>query len=54
MPPKRRYELSDEQWALIKPLMPRRRPGGRWNDQRTTLDGLMRVLKSGSPWRDIA
>ena len=53
MPPKRRYELTDEQWALIEPLMPKRKPGGRWNDHRTTVDGMMWVLKSGSPWRDM-
>jgi len=53
MPPRRRYELSDEQWALIEPLMPRRKPGGRWNDHRTTINGMMWVLSSGSPWRDM-
>lgn len=53
MPPKQRYELTDKQWDLIKPLMPKRKSGGRWNDHRTTLDGTMWVLKSGSPWRDM-
>jgi len=53
MPPKRRYELTDEQWALIESLMPKARPGGQWNDHRTTLNGMMWVLKSGSPWRDM-
>jgi transposase len=53
MPPKKRYELTDEQWALIASLMPKRKPGGRWNDHRTTLNGMMWVLKSGSPWRDM-
>ena len=53
MPTKRRYELTDEQWALIQSLMPKAKPGGRWNDHRTTLDGMMWVLKSGSPWRDM-
>ncbi len=33
--------------------MPRRRPGGQWYDHRTTLNGMMRALKSGSPWRDM-
>lgn len=33
--------------------MPRQKPGGRWNDRRTTLDGMMWILKSGSPWRDM-
>jgi transposase len=53
MPPPRRYELTDEQWTLIETLMPKPRPGGRWNDHRTTLNGMMWVLKSGSPWRDM-
>jgi len=53
MPPLRRYELTDEQWALIESLMPKPRPGGRWNDHRTTLNGMMWILKSGSPWRDM-
>jgi len=53
MPPLRRYELTDEQWALIESLMPKPRPGGRWNDHRTTINGMMWVLKSGSPWRDM-
>lgn len=53
MPPLRRYELTDEQWRLIESLMPKPRPGGRWNDHRTTLNGMMWVLKSGSPWRDM-
>ena len=52
MPP-RRYELTDQQWTLIKPMMPGPKPGGRWNDHRTTLDGMMWVLKSASPWRDM-
>jgi len=53
MPPLRRYELTDEQWNLIESLMPKRKPGGRWNDHRVTLNGMMWVLKSGSPWRDM-
>ena len=53
MPPKRRYELTDGQWDLIRTLMPETKPGGRWNDHRATLDGMMWVLKSGSPWRDM-
>ncbi len=44
MPPTKHYELTDEQWNLIRTLMPKRQPGGRWNDHRTTLDGMMWVL----------
>jgi len=53
MPPLRRYELTDEQWKLIESLMPKPQPGGRWNDHRTTLNGMMWILSSGSPWRDM-
>ena len=49
----RRYELTDEAWARLEPLMPPRRPGGRWNDHRTTLNGMFWVLNSGAPWRDL-
>ena len=30
-------------------VMPRPKPGGRSNDHRATLDGMMWVLKSGLP-----
>ena len=49
MPTKRRFELSDEQWALIESLMPTPKSGGRWNDHRTTLNGMVWVRRSGSP-----
>ena len=53
MPPERRYELIDEKWDLVVSLMPKTKPGERWNDHRTTLDGMMWMLKIGSPWRAI-
>lgn len=49
----RRHELSDEQWELIKGLMPRQERGGQWNDHRTTLNGMMWILRTGAPWRDL-
>jgi len=49
----RRYELTDEQWKLITPIMPRKKFGGQWDDYRTTLNGMMWIFKSGSPWRDL-
>ncbi len=45
MPPPRRYELTDEQWKLIAPIMPPKKTGGQWNDHRTTLNGTIdRIL----------
>ena len=48
-----RYELEDRQWDLIKGLMPRQKRGGKWNDHRTTLNGMLWILRSGAAWRDM-
>jgi transposase len=48
-----RYELTDEQWDLLKGLFPQQRRGGKWNDHRTTLNGMLWILRSGAPWRDL-
>jgi transposase len=48
-----RYELEDRHWDLIKGLMPRQKRGGKWNDHRTTLNGMLWVLRSGAAWRDM-
>jgi transposase len=50
----RRYELSDEQYELIKPLLPK--PGGvgrPWANHRQVMNGLFWKLSSGASWRDI-
>lgn len=48
-----RGDLSDAQWSLIKGLMPVQERGGTWNDHRTTVDGMLWVLRTGAPWRDL-
>jgi len=48
-----RYELTDDEWNLLKGLFPRQRRGGKWNDHRTTLNGMLWILRSGAPWRDL-
>ena len=48
-----RYEVGDEHWELLKGLFPRQKRGGRWNDHRTTLNGMLWILRSGAPWRDL-
>lgn len=49
----KRYELTDEAWARIEPLLPKQRRGGKWNDHRLMLNGVFWVLNSGAPWRDV-
>jgi transposase len=54
----RREELTDEQWAIIKPLMPEpaRRADGRgrpWRDAREVLNGILWILRSGARGQDL-
>ena len=51
----RRHELYDEQWELIEPLLPKRTAttGRPPRDVRVMLDGIMWILRTGAPWRDL-
>lgn len=51
----RRQELTDQQWAVLAPLLPRQRPKtGRPNaDHRTVRTGLLWKIRTGAPWRDV-
>jgi transposase len=51
----RRHELTDEQWALVQPLLPRRTAttGRTPSDPRLMLDGIFWILGTGAPWRDL-
>ena len=48
-----RYELTDDEWNLLKGLFPSQKRGGKWNDHRVTLNGMLWILRSGAPWRDL-
>src|SRR5258705_2511462 len=48
-----RYELTDNEWSAIKPMLPNKPRGvPRVNDRRVR-DGIFGVLRSGAPWRDL-
>jgi len=49
----RRYELSDAEWAIIDPLLPRKSRGVARVDDRRVLNGIFWRLRTGSPWADI-
>ncbi len=51
----RRYELTDEHWQRLAPLLPPQRPRtGRPNhDHRTIINGILWVLRTGAPWADL-
>ncbi len=49
-----RHDFSDEAWNLVKPLLPGYSGRGpRPRDNRTMLSGMMWILRTGSPWRDL-
>lgn len=47
--------LTEEQWALVRPLLPAQRGGvGRPpNDHREVLGGILWVARTGSSWREM-
>jgi transposase len=47
-----RYELSDGEWATIRPMLPNKARGVPRVDDRRVLNGIFWVLRSGAPWRD--
>ena len=48
-------DLTDEEWALVEPEIPRAKRGGnkRTVDVREVMNGLMYVLSTGCQWRAI-
>lgn len=49
----RRHELSDEEWAIIQPLLPNKPRGvPRVNDRRV-INGILWRFRTGAPWRDV-
>ena len=48
-------DLTDEEWTLVRPQIPRAKRGGnkRSVDERAVMNGLMYVLGTGCQWRAI-
>jgi putative transposase len=53
--PRRRYatDLTDPEWALLAPLIPAAKPGGRpaLHDRRELVDAMLYWLRAGCAWR---
>lgn len=50
----RRFELTDEQYALLEPYLPQSEgPGRPWEEHRRILNGLFGKLSTGASWRDL-
>jgi transposase len=53
---KHRYELTDEEWERIEPLLPPERkagPGRPARENRIMVNAMVWILRSGSPWRAL-
>lgn len=49
-----RHRLTDEQWERINDLFESPAATGRPpRDRREVLDGILWILRTGSPWRDL-
>lgn len=46
-------DLTDEEWALLQPLLPQSKPGGRprTTDLRAVLNAILYIGSSGCAWR---
>ena len=51
----KRYELSDQQWKRIEPLLLGKPgdPGQTGRNNRLFVDGVLWVLRSGARWQDL-
>ena len=51
----KRHEVTDEQRELIQPILPKRtaKTGRPPSDPRVMLNGILWILRTGSPWRDL-
>ncbi len=57
VPRKERYpsDMTDMEWAIIAPLIPPQRPGGRHRetDMREAMNAVRYVLRTGCQWRQL-
>jgi len=51
----KRHELTDEQWELVHAILPPRKAktGRPPSDCRQMLNGILWILRTGAPWRDL-
>ncbi len=51
-----RHDISDEKWAIIEPLLAKNSTetrGRKRKDDRLMFNGILWILKTGAPWRDL-
>ncbi|MEG3617633.1 IS5 family transposase [Magnetovibrio sp. PR-2] len=48
-----RFDLSDKEWAVIQPHLPKAGRGPKRVNDRRVLNGIFYILRTGAPWRDL-
>ena len=53
--PRRRYELTDDEWQRIAPLLPGKAgdPGRTALDNRLFVNAVRWIARTGAPWPDL-
>ncbi len=49
-------DLTDAQWAILKPLLQSKSKQGRgrpWREARVVFNGILWILRTGAPWHDL-
>ncbi len=51
----KREDLTNKQWEQLEPVLPPQKPhtGRPALDHRTVMNGILWVLRTGAPWRDL-
>lgn len=51
----RRGEMNDRQWNRVKPILPPQKShtGCPAKDHRMVVNGMLWILRTGAPWRDL-
>jgi transposase len=50
-----RHDISDRVWEILEPHLPGRAGiwGGKARDNRKFINGVLWILRTGAPWRDL-
>lgn len=49
-----RYDLTDFEWSVIQPLLPKKPRGTPRVDDQSAPNGIFWVPRTGASWRDLA
>ena len=48
-----RYDLTDFEWDVIEPVLPKGGLGPKRKEDRRVWNSVFWVLRTGAPWRDL-